>query len=267
MLLEPVKPGDMLELTDEDASAPKSIGKGDDLKAKLDKQLGKIGDLQKVFYADGRRSLLIILQGRDASGKDGVVSTVIGACNPSGVRISSFKAPTPLELGHDYLWRIHQAVPEKGMMGIFNRSHYEDVLIVRVRSLVPEEVWSKRYDQINDFERMLSDNGTVILKFFLHVSRDEQTTRLRERVEDETKNWKFNAGDLEERKLWDEYTVAYRDALTKCSTEWAPWFVVPADSNKARNYLIAKRIVATLESLELEYPKPKTDLTQYLEAL
>ncbi len=267
MLLEPVKPGDMLELTDEDASAPKSIGKGDDLKAKLDKQLDKIGDLQKVFYADGRRSLLIILQGRDASGKDGVVSSVIGACNPSGVRVSSFKAPTPLELGHDYLWRIHQAMPEKGMMGIFNRSHYEDVLVVRVRSLAPEEVWSKRYDQINDFERMLTENGTVILKFFLHVSRDEQTERLRERVEDKTKNWKFNAGDLEERKLWDEYTVAYRDALTKCSTEWAPWFVVPSDSNKARNYLIAKRIVETLEGLGLEYPEPKTDLTQYLEAL
>ncbi|MDQ3083051.1 MAG: polyphosphate kinase 2 family protein [Gemmatimonadota bacterium] len=267
MLLEPVKQGDTLELSDEDASVPKSIGKGDEIKEKLEKQLEKIGELQKVFYADGRRSLLVILQGRDAAGKDGVVRSVIGACNPSGVRITSFKAPTPLELAHDYLWRIHQAVPEKGMMGIFNRSHYEDVLIVRVRSLVPEEVWSKRYDQINDFERMLSENGTVILKFFLHVSREEQTERLRERVEDETKNWKFNPGDLEERKLWDEYTIAYRDALAPCSTEWAPWFVVPSDSNKARNYLIAKRIVATLESLGLEYPKPKADLTQYLEAL
>ncbi len=267
MLLEPVKQGDTLELSDEDASAPKSIGKGEDLKDKLEKQLDKIGELQKIFYADGRRSLLIILQGRDAAGKDGVVRSVIGACNPSGVRITSFKAPTPLEVAHDYLWRIHQAVPEKGMMGIFNRSHYEDVLVVRVRSLVPEDVWSKRYDQINDFERMLSENGTVILKFFLHVSREEQTERLRERVEDETKNWKFNAGDLDERKLWDEYTVAYRDALARCSTEWAPWFVVPSDSNKARNYLIAKRIVATLESLGLEYPKPNTDLTQYLEAL
>ncbi len=267
MLLEPVKLGDTLELSDDDASAPKSLGKGDDLKEKLEKQLGKLEELQKVFYADGRRSLLIILQGRDAAGKDGVVRSVIGACNPSGVRVTSFKAPTPLELAHDYLWRIHQAVPEKGMMGIFNRSHYEDVLVVRVRSLVSEDVWSKRYDQINDFERMLSDNGTVILKFFLHVSREEQTERLRERVEDETKNWKFNAGDLEERKLWDEYTVAYRDALARCSTEWAPWFVVPSDSNKARNYLIAKRIVATLESLGLEYPKPKTDLKQYLEAL
>ena len=267
MLLEPVKPGEAPELSDDDASAPKSIGKGDDLKEKLEKQLEKIGELQNVFYADGRHSLLVILQGRDASGKDGVVRSVIGACNPSGVRVESFKAPTPVELAHDYLWRVHQRVPEKGMIGIFNRSHYEDVLVVRVHSLVPESVWSKRYDQINNFEKMLTENGTVILKFFLHVSRDEQKERLRERVEDETKNWKFNAGDLDERKLWDEYTAAYRDALAKCSTEWAPWYVVPGDSNKARNYLIAKRIVATLESLDLEYPKPKTDLSEYLKLL
>jgi polyphosphate kinase 2 (PPK2 family) len=153
------------------------------------------------------------------------------------------------------------------MMGIFNRSHYEDVLVVRVHSIVPESVWSKRYDQINDFERMLATNGTVILKFFLHVSRDEQTKRLRERVEDETKNWKFNAGDLDERSKWDDYTDAYRDALAKCSTEWAPWYVVPSDSNKARNYLIAQRIVESLESLDLKYPRPETDLNQYLKLL
>lgn len=267
MLLDPVRPGDSLELSDADAAAPKSVGKGDDLKEKLEKQLEKLGELQNVFYADGRHALLILLQGRDASGKDGVVRTVIGACNPAGIRVSSFKAPTPIELAHDYLWRIHEIVPEKGMMGIFNRSHYEDVLVVRVHSLVPESVWSRRYDQINAFERMLTENGTVILKFFLHVSRDEQKERLRERVEDETKNWKFNAGDLDERNLWDEYTAAYRDALSKCSTEWAPWYVVPADSNKARNYLIAKRVVETLEGLNLEYPKAKTDLTKYLKSL
>ena len=267
MLLDPVSENDPLELSEDDASAPKSLPKGDELKEKLDSQLEKLGELQKVFYADGRRALLIILQGRDASGKDGVVGTVIGACNPSGVRVSSFKAPTPLELAHDFLWRIHYVMPEKGMMGIFNRSHYEDVLVVRVRELVPESVWSKRYDQINDFERMLTENGTVILKFFLHVSHAEQSDRLRERVEDPTKNWKFNAGDLDERKLWDNYTEAYRDALRKCSTEWAPWYLVPADSNKARNYLIAKRIVKTLESMDLEYPKPKSDLKQHLESL
>ena len=267
MLLEPVTENDPLELSDKDASAPKSLPKGDELREKLDRQLEKLGELQNVFYADGKRALLIVLQGRDASGKDGVVRTVIGACNPSGVRIQSFKAPTPVELAHDFLWRIHQVTPEKGMMGIFNRSHYEDVLVVRVNELAPESAWSKRYEQINNFEKMLSENGTVILKFFLHVSQDEQKERLRERVDDETKNWKFNAGDLDERAKWDEYTDAYRDALLKCSTEWAPWYVVPADSNKARNYLIAKRIVETLEGLDLSYPKPKADLKQYLKTL
>ena len=267
MLLDPVLNDDPLELSDDDASAPKSIGKGDELKEKLDRQLEKLGELQNVFYADGRHSLLIVLQGRDASGKDGVVRTVIGACNPAGVRINSFKAPTPVELAHDYLWRVHQVMPEKGMMGIFNRSHYEDVLVVRVHEYVPESVWSQRYEQINNFEKMLTENGTVILKFFLHVSHDEQKERLRERVEDKTKNWKFNAGDLDERERWDEYTAAYRDALRKCSTDWAPWYVVPGDSNKARNYLIAKRIVHALEELKLEYPKPKTDLSEYLKTL
>ncbi|MEO8193874.1 MAG: PPK2 family polyphosphate kinase [Gemmatimonadales bacterium] len=267
MLLDPVISGEDLPLDDKDASAPEGLPKGDELKKKIEKVLEKLGDLQPVFYADGRHALLVVLQGRDASGKDGVVRTVIGACNPAGIRVNSFKAPTPVELAHDYLWRIHQVVPERSMMGIFNRSHYEDVLVVRVHEFVPEPVWSKRYDQINEFEKMLTENGTVILKFFLHVSRDEQKKRLRERVEDPTKNWKFNAGDLDERNLWEKYTLAYRDALTRCSTEWAPWYVVPSDSNKARNYLIAKRIVETLVGLGLEYPKPKTDLKQYLASL
>ena len=267
MILEPVKLGEKPELSDADASAPDGIGKGGELRKKLDKQLEKLGELQNVFYADGRFALLVVLQGRDASGKDGVVRSVIGACNPSGVRVSSFKAPTPLELSHDFLWRIHDVAPSKSMIGIFNRSHYEDVLVVRVRSLVAESIWSQRYDQINEFEKMLAANGTVILKFFLHVSRDEQEERLRERIEDPSKNWKFNAGDLAERALWDEYTSAYRDAIARCSTEWAPWYVVPADSNKARNYLIAKRIVETLSGLGLEYPKPEVDLDKYLSEL
>ena len=267
MLLDPVSPNDSLELSDEDAKAPKDLPRGDELKDKIDKQFEKLTDLQNVFYADNHHALLIILQGRDASGKDGVVRTVIGACNPAGVRVNSFKAPTPAELAHDYLWRIHDVMPEKGHIGIFNRSHYEDVLVVRVHELVPQDVWSKRYEQINNFEKMLSENGTVILKFFLHVSRDEQKERLRERVEDPAKNWKFSAGDLDERNLWDKYSEAYRDALRKCSTEWAPWYLVPGDSNKARNYLIAKRIVKTLEDLNLEYPKPKTDLREYLKTL
>lgn len=267
MLLDPVEPKVKPDLSDKDAFAPKSLPKGDELQDKIDKTLERLTELQAVFNADARHSLLIVFQGRDASGKDGVVRTVIGAANPAGVRISSFKAPTPIELAHDYLWRVHNVVPEKGMIGIFNRSHYEDVLVVRVHNLVPKDVWSKRYDQINNFEKMLTENGTVILKFFLHISRDEQTERLRDRVQDETKNWKFNAGDLDERNLWDDYTVAYQEMLAKCSTKWAPWYVVPADGNKARNYLIAKRIVETLEGLDLQYPKPKTDLKQYLKAL
>lgn len=263
MLLEPVSSRTKLDLGDDAASPPSDLPKGDDLEKKIEKVTARLGELQSVFYADSRHALLIVLQGRDASGKDGVVRTVFDACNPQGVRVNSFKVPTPLELSHDYLWRVHQVVPEKGMIGVFNRSHYEDVLVVRVHNFVPKEVWSQRYDQINNFERILSENGVVILKFFLHVSRDEQKNRLLERIDDPTKNWKFKAGDLDERNLWDKYTAAYRVALKKCSTEWAPWYVVPADKNKVRNYLIAKRIVKTLESLNLEYPKPKTDIEQY----
>ncbi|HUQ18297.1 MAG TPA: polyphosphate kinase 2 family protein [Gemmatimonadaceae bacterium] len=264
MILEPVSSRSKLELSDDDALPPSDLPKGDELEKKIEKVTERLGELQSIFFADAHHALLIVLQGRDASGKDGVVRTVFDACNPQGVRVNSFKVPSPIELAHDYLWRIHQVVPERGMIGVFNRSHYEDVLVVRVHDIVPKEVWSKRYDQINQFERILSENGVVILKFYLHVSREEQRKRLLERIEDPTKNWKFSAGDLDERKLWDKYTVAYRDALKKCSTEWAPWYVVPADKNKARNYLIAKRILKTLEDLNLEYPKPKADLQQYI---
>lgn len=267
MLLKAVSPRDSLPLRDSDAAPLDSLPKGDGLEEKLQKQLEKLGALQETLYADGRHALLIVVQGRDAAGKDGVVGTVFDACNPQGLEVTSFKAPNSNELAHDYLWRIHNVVPPKRMVGIFNRSHYEDVLVVRVHNLVPKDVWSQRYDQINKFERMLSENGVVILKFFLHVSRAEQKQRLIDRIKDPTKNWKFNSGDLEERNLWDEYTSAYRDAIRKCSTKWAPWYVVPADKNKARNYLVAKRIVATLEKLDLAYPKPKADLKQYLESL
>jgi PPK2 family polyphosphate:nucleotide phosphotransferase len=267
MLLEPVAKGSHPDLSDDAASPPADLQKGDELEKKIEKLTGRLGDLQSRFYANGGHALLLVLQGRDASGKDGVVRTVFDACNPQGVRVNSFKVPTAVELAHDYLWRVHNVVPERGMIGVFNRSHYEDVLVVRVHEIVPKSVWSKRYNQINDFERLLTENGVVVLKFFLHVSREEQRKRLLERIEDETKNWKFKAGDLNERKLWDQYSEAYVDVLAKCSTSWAPWYLVPADKNKARNYLIAKRIVRTLEDLNLEYPKPKTDLTQYEETL
>jgi PPK2 family polyphosphate:nucleotide phosphotransferase len=267
MLLDPVSPKGPLPLRDRDATSSDDLPRGDEMDAKLEKVTKRLGDLQQVLYADGRHSLLIVLQGRDASGKDGVVRTVFDACNPQGVHVTSFKAPTAMELAHDYLWRVHNVIPERGIIGIFNRSHYEDVLVVRVHNLVPKAVWSRRYRQINEFERILSENGVVILKFFLHVSHDAQKERLIERIDDPTKNWKFKATDLDERHLWSNYTEAYRDAMRKCSTKWAPWYLVPADRNKARNYLIAKRIVTALEDLDLKYPEPKTDLKQYLVSL
>ncbi|HYN83274.1 MAG TPA: PPK2 family polyphosphate kinase [Gemmatimonadaceae bacterium] len=267
MILEPVAPRRPLSLSDEAADPPSDLPKGDEIEKKLAKATERLGELQQVLYADGRHAVLVVLQGRDASGKDGVVRTVFDACNPQGVRVNSFKAPSATELAHDFLWRVHNVVPERGTIGIFNRSHYEDVLVVRVHELVSKAVWSQRYDQINQFEKTLTENGVVILKFFLHISRQEQTKRLRERIEDPKKNWKFKAGDLDERKLWDKYNAAYRDAVRKCSTPWAPWYFVPADKNKARNYLIAKRIVATLDGLGLEYPTATADLNKYLEVL
>jgi len=216
--------------------------------------LARLSSLQDAFHADGSRALLLVLQGRDASGKDGVIRTVSGAFNPSGVTISSFGPPTPLELKHDFLWRVHQVVPARGMIGVFNRSHYEDVLVVRVRNLAPESVWRPRYGMINDFESMLSDNGVVIRKCMLHVSQEEQSKRFRERLDDPKKNWKFRLGDLDDRARWDDYTEAYKDALRQTSSKRAPWFIVPSDDKHVRNFLIARMLVDTLESLDSQYP-------------
>jgi PPK2 family polyphosphate:nucleotide phosphotransferase len=260
MQLTPVSRRTPLSLDDRSAARPAELFEGDELKEETNKLLKRLGELQAMLYADGRYALLVVLQGRDAGGKDGTVRKVFGACNPMGCEVTSFKVPTPLELSHDYLWRIHQEVPAKGMIGIFNRSHYEDVLVVRVKDIVAKPVWSKRYDQINEFERMLDDNRVKILKFFLNISRDEQAERLRDRLSDPTKNWKFRAGDLDDRDLWDEYTKAYRDALKNCSTPWAPWYVVPADDKKARNYLIARTVVDLLDNLGLRYPKADRDV-------
>jgi PPK2 family polyphosphate:nucleotide phosphotransferase len=224
------------------------------LKNETELLLKKLGDLQQAFYADGRHALLLILQGRDASGKDSVIKTVMGAVNPLGVRIAQFGPPTDEELAHDYLWRVHHVIPPRRMIGVFNRSHYEDVLVVRVRELVKESVWKQRYDQINAFEKTLSQNNVVIRKCFLHVSRDEQLVRLRERLDDPMKNWKFRLGDLDDRARWDDYTDAYKDVLTKCSTKHAPWYVVPADEKTVRNYLVAKMLVETLEELKPKFP-------------
>ena len=210
--------------------------------------------LQELFYADGRQRLLVVLQGLDASGKDGVVKHVFEGVNPAGVRVASFKVPTEEELAHDFLWRVHARVPRSGEIVIFNRSHYEDVLAVRVRKLAPKRVWQPRYQRINEFERLLAESGTTILKFFLHISHGEQAERFRERIADPAKRWKFRRGDLEDRGLWARYHRAYQDALRETSTRWAPWYVIPADAKWYRDLAVGSLVVQALESLPLAYP-------------
>jgi PPK2 family polyphosphate:nucleotide phosphotransferase len=243
-----------IRLDDVDAERPDSVPRGDDLDKAAKHERKRLEKLQSVLYADGRYAVLVVLQGRDASGKDGTVRKVFRSVNPMGCEVTSFKVPTDLEQNHDFLWRIHQRVPRRGIIGIFNRSHYEDVIIPRVHKTHPRKVLSARYDQINEFEKMLTENSVVILKFFLHVSRKEQKKRLKERLEDREKNWKFRLGDLDDRALWDEYTAAYHDAIAKCSTSWARWHIVPADDEDARDLLVARRIADALDELDLEYP-------------
>jgi PPK2 family polyphosphate:nucleotide phosphotransferase len=252
--LKPITESTQIRLGDADAARPDDFPSGDELDKAIKHERKRLKKLQSVLYADGRYALLVVLQGRDASGKDGTVRKVFRSVNPMGCEVTSFKVPTDIELEHDFLWRIHQRVPRRRLIGIFNRSHYEDVIVPRVRKLIPKKVLSARYDQINEFERTLSASSVVILKFFLHVSRDEQKKRLMERLDDRKKNWKFRAGDLDDRALWSEYTTAYRDAIAKCSTSWAPWYVVPADDEDARDLLISRKIADTLDGLTLEYP-------------
>lgn len=230
-----------------------------DTKAELNRNRERLQELQQVLWAEGKHSLLVVLQAMDAGGKDGTIRHVMGGVNPQGCQVTSFKVPTKEELDHDYLWRVHKATPRRGQIGIFNRSHYEDVLVVRVHDLVPEEVWQKRYDQINDFEEMLAANGTTILKFFLHISRQEQKERFEARLADPAKNWKFSLGDVEKRGLWDTYMRAYEDALSRCSTPWAPWYVVPADRKWYRNLVVSGVIMEALEKLGMSYPPPLAD--------
>lgn len=217
--------------------------------------------LQNILYAENKHKLLIVLQGMDTSGKDGTIKHVFKGVNPQGVRIANFKVPSKIELDHDYLWRVHHQVPGKGEIVIFNRSHYEDVLAVRVHNLVPKEIWSKRYSHINAFEKMLSDEGTIILKFFLHIDLKEQKERLQARLDDPNKLWKFRKGDLEERKLWPNYTQAYEDVLMKTSTRVAPWYIIPANRKWYRNLVIGSIFVETLKDLNMNYPDPEEDLT------
>lgn len=229
---------------------------------RLARNVTRLAELQVRLYAENQRAVLIVLQAMDAGGKDGTIRHVLSGINPQGCRVTSFKAPTAEELAHDFLWRIHRAVPRSGEIGVFNRSHYEDVLVVRVHNLVPQAVWAGRYDQINQFERLLAANQVVVLKFFLHISREEQRERLQARLADPTKNWKFDPGDLAERKHWTAYQRAYEIALRRCSTAWAPWFVIPANKKWFRNLAVSEILVETLAGLDMRFPKPKTDLSQ-----
>lgn len=255
-----VAPGKGVKLKDIDpASSPGLKGNGQTAKAKaeelLEKNRERLEKLQYRLWAENERSVLLILQGMDTSGKDGVVRHVAAGLNPEGCRVTSFKKPSEVEVDHDFLWRIHQACPAKGELGVFNRSHYEDVLIVRVHGLVPEKVWKARYEAINAFEATLAAEGTSVLKCFLHISKEEQKRRLIARLEDPEKNWKFNPGDVEERKRWGEYQEAYEDALRKCSTEAAPWYVVPSDQKWYRNWAVSELLVNELERLAPKAPK------------
>ena len=256
-----IKPGSRIDLSTfvtRDKSA--FSGKKKDARKRLNQLNVELEALQELLYAEHKHKILIIIQAMDTGGKDGTIRHVFEGVNPQGVRVVSFKVPTLEELDHDYLWRVHKHTPAKGEVVIFNRSHYEDVLVVRVHQLVPEEVWSKRYQQINDFEHMLAEEGTTILKFFLHISQEEQKDRLQARLNEPTKHWKFNSADLKERRLWPKYVQAYQDVLNQTSTEWAPWHVVPADRKWYRNLVIASSIVDTLQGLKMKYPPGEADL-------
>jgi PPK2 family polyphosphate:nucleotide phosphotransferase len=218
-------------------------------------------EYQRRLYADGSMKLLVVLQAMDAGGKDGTIRRVFKGVNPQGVQVTSFKVPTRHELARDFLWRIHRAVPAKGMIGVFNRSHYEDVLVVRVHAIVPEEVWRPRYAHINAFEKSLAESGTTILKFLLHISSDEQKQRFQARLDEPDKNWKFSLDDLEKRKLWDDYAAAFEEMLAKTTTKWAPWYVVPADQKWYRNLAVTRVLVDTLKTMDPQYPKPEQDLS------
>lgn len=238
-------------------------GNKKDSKEALLKLNTELAALQEQLYAEGKHRLLIVLQAMDTGGKDGVIRAVFEGVNPQGVKVASFKVPTPVELSHDYLWRVHQQTPGKGEMVIFNRSHYEDVLVVRVHQLVPEEVWSRRYQHIREFERLLADEGTTILKFYLHIDLQEQAQRFLARVEDPTKQWKFNPGDLDERDRWEEYMKAYEDMLNQTSTDWAPWYIIPANKKWYRNWLISKIVIKTLKDLDMHYPTAPENIEDY----
>jgi PPK2 family polyphosphate:nucleotide phosphotransferase len=257
-----VKPGSRVKLADFDPSSTPGCATKEEGQARFQENIDRLSVLQYLLYAEGKQSLLAVLQGIDAGGKDGTIRKVMSGLNPQGVAVTSFKAPAGVEKEHDYLWRIHKAAPRRGQIGIFNRSHYEDVLIVRVHNLVPKEVWKKRYEQINHFEEMLAESGTRIAKFFLYISKDEQKERFEQRLKDPERNWKFSLADVEERKYWDDYMAAFEAALEKCSKPWAPWYIIPANRKWYRNLAVSEILRQTLEEMNMQFPAPMADLTK-----
>lgn len=247
--LDKLDPSDTSGFTGKDTDEPQES-------QKLNEQLR---GLQETLYAEHKRKVLVVLQAMDTGGKDGVIHRVFQGVNPQGVRVAHFGVPSQEELDHDFLWRVHKQTPGKGEIVIFNRSHYEGVLVERVHKIVPQEVWQRRYKEINDFERLLSDDDTTILKFYLHISKDEQKKRLQERLHDPTKEWKFSVNDLPERKLWDEYMSAYEDALSRTSTEWAPWYWIPSNHKWFRDLIVSRIIVKAMEKLDMKYPRMSQD--------
>jgi PPK2 family polyphosphate:nucleotide phosphotransferase len=259
-----VKPSQKVKLVDFDPDDKRAFdgGKEDGL-AKLQALTQELDRLQSVLYAEHKNKVLIVLQAMDTAGKDGVIRSVFEGVNPAGVLVSSFKVPTPLEADHDYLWRIHSQAPARGELVIFNRSHYEQVLVVRVHNLEPEEHWRRHYQQICDFERMLVEEGVTILKFFLNITKDEQRKRLLERIDMPEKRWKFSSADLSERKLWDQYMLAYQEMLSETSTASAPWYIVPSNHNWYRDLVVASILVKRMEELDMHFPQPAEDVEQF----
>jgi len=257
-----VPPASKVDLADWDPDDSFGFKKGHKVEHETARKIARLDDLQNLLWASKERALLVVLQSPDAGGKDGTIRHVMSGMSPQGCRVTAFRPPTPQELAHDFLWRVHAAVPAKGEVSIFNRSHYEDVLVVRVRGLAPRSVWSKRYDEINNFERLLSENNVTILKFFLHISKDEQKQRFAERINDRTKQWKLAESDLEDREHWADYVKAYEEALSRCSTPAAPWFIIPANKKWFRNLAVSSIMVETLEDMKLKFPKPEFDFSK-----
>lgn len=251
-----IKPGEHIKLSDRDPADHAAFADKKSAQKQSEEDAAAINELQDKLYAEGKRALLVVLQGTDTAGKDGTIRHVFNQTGPIGVSVTAFRRPSENELAHDYLWRAHLACPRRGSIGIFNRSHYECVLIERVRKLAPANTIEARYEQINAFEKMLTENGTTILKFMLHISKKEQKERLQARLDERKSQWKFNPGDLDDRKLWDNYQEAYTLMVTRCSTAWAPWHVIPADHKWARNAAIAAIVRATLNEMDPKYPKP-----------